>query len=185
MDSPSYTLLPSAFGLLSIVWRETEKGPKVQRVFLPHGPISAEDLVRTTFAHARPRSHPTMREFGKGIQSFLQGQDVEFELDIIALEKCSDFQRRVLLAEYEIPRSWVSTYGRIAKILGTPDGARAVGNVLSRNPFPIVIPCHRAIRSNGQLGGFQGGLRMKQALLKLEGVEFSRAGRVLTKRIYY
>jgi methylated-DNA-[protein]-cysteine S-methyltransferase len=79
----------------------------------------------------------------------------------------------------------VSTYGRIAKILGTPDGARTVGNVLSRNPFPIVIPCHRAIRSNGQLGGFQGGLEMKQVLLRFEGIEFSRSGRVLTKRIYY
>jgi len=185
MDFPLYTFLPSAFGRLSIVWRETEKGPKVQRVFLPHERMSAEELIRTIFVHARPRSHPTIRELGEVIQSFLEGHDVAFELDIIALEKCSSFQRKVLLAEYEIPRSWVSTYGRIARILGTPDGARAVGNSLSRNPFPIVIPCHRAIRSNGQLGGFQGGLRMKRALLKLEGVEFSGAGRVLTKRMYY
>jgi methylated-DNA-[protein]-cysteine S-methyltransferase len=89
------------------------------------------------------------------------------------------------LAEYGIPRSWVSTYGRIARTLGIPHGARAVGSALSRNPFPLVIPCHRAIRSNGQLGGFQGGLSMKRALLEREGVEFSGAGRVVTKRIYY
>jgi methylated-DNA-[protein]-cysteine S-methyltransferase len=91
----------------------------------------------------------------------------------------------VLLAEYEIPRSWVSTYGRIARSLGIPDGARAVGGALSRNPFPIIIPCHRAIRSNGELGGFQGGLRMKRALLELEGIGFSAEGKVLTERIYY
>jgi methylated-DNA-[protein]-cysteine S-methyltransferase len=185
MDFPLYTFLPSAFDRLSIVWRETEKGPKVQRVFLPQGRMSAEDLVRTTFAHARPRSHPRIRELGVVIQGFLEGQDVECGLDIIALEKCSDFQRGVLLAEYEIPRSWVSTYGRIARILGTPNGARAVGNALSRNPFPIVIPCHRAIRSNGERGGFQGGLRMKRALLELEGVGFSAEGKVLTGRIHY
>lgn len=185
VDIPFYTLLPSAFGRLSIVWGETAKGPKVQRVFLPHGRMSGEDFVRTTFTHARPRSHPTIRELGERVQIFLGGHAVGFELDILALEGCPEFQRRVLLAEYGIPRSWVSTYGRIARTLGIPHGARAVGSALSRNPFPLVIPCHRAIRSNGQLGGFQGGLSMKRALLEREGVEFSGAGRVVTKRIYY
>ena len=107
------------------------------------------------------------------------------DLDGIALEKCSEFQQRVLLAVHKIPRGWVSTYGRIARSLGIPGGARAVGRALSRNPFPIIIPCHRAIRANGELGGFRGGLKMKQALLELEGVEFSQTGKVLTDRIYY
>jgi methylated-DNA-[protein]-cysteine S-methyltransferase len=56
---------------------------------------------------------------------------------------------------------------------------------LARNPFPIIIPCHRAIRSDGRLGGFQGGPAMKRALLELEGVEISAAGRVLAERFYY
>jgi methylated-DNA-[protein]-cysteine S-methyltransferase len=89
------------------------------------------------------------------------------------------------LAEHRIPRGWVSTYGRIAKSLAVPRGARAVGSALSHNPFPIIIPCHRALRSNGELGGFQGGLAMKRALLELEGVQFSPTGRVLTDRVYY
>ena len=79
----------------------------------------------------------------------------------------------------------MSTYGRIARSLGMPNAARAVGTALSRNPFPIIIPCHRAIRSNGELGGFRGGLEMKRALLELEGVEFSATGKVLTGRFYY
>ncbi len=65
------------------------------------------------------------------------------------------------------------------------NGARVVGNALARNPFPIIIPCHRAIKSNGALGGFQGGIKMKRALLELEGIEFSERGMVVTKRIYY
>ena len=66
-----------------------------------------------------------------------------------------------------------------------PNSARAVGGALARNPFPIIIPCHRAIKSNGELSGFRGGLKMKRALLELEGVEFSQDGRVITNRIYY
>ena len=91
----------------------------------------------------------------------------------------------MLLAEYDIPRGWISTYKRIAGHLGITNGARVVGNSLAKNPFPIFIPCHRAIRSDGALGGYQGGLAMKRALLELEGIEFSTDGKVLTDRIYY
>jgi methylated-DNA-[protein]-cysteine S-methyltransferase len=185
MDSLFYTLLPSAFGTLSAVWRETENGPKVHRVFLPVEQTSVENITLMTFADASPQSCPAITELGERIQTYFEGKAVSFKLDIIALERCSEFQKRVLLAEYNIPRGWVSTYGRIARILGIPGGARAVGSALAHNPFPIVIPCHRAIRSNGELGGFQGGPKMKQALLELEGVEFSRTGRVLTNRVYY
>ncbi|MBE9507936.1 MAG: MGMT family protein, partial [Chloroflexi bacterium] len=75
--------------------------------------------------------------------------------------------------------------GRIARHLGVKGGARAVGRALARNPFPIVIPCHRAIRSNGELGGYQGGLEMKRALLEGEGIEFTQRGKVLMRRVYY
>jgi len=185
MESLAYILLPSAFGTLSIVWQETEKGPKVHRVFLPQERTPAETLVQATFVGANPLSCLAITELGERIQSFLEGEAVAFELNLIALERCPPFQQRVLLAEYGIPRGWVSTYGRIAKSLGISGGARAVGNALAHNPFPIIIPCHRAIKSNGELGGFQGGLRMKRALLELEGAQFTRSGKVLPDRIYY
>jgi len=78
----------------------------------------------------------------------------------------------------------VSTYGRIARKLGLPRAARAVGNALARNPFPLIIPCHRAVRFDGSLGGYAGGVRMKKMLLELEGVEFDRHGRVITKKFW-
>ena len=133
----------------------------------------------------RPLSNPTITKLAEQIQTFLEGKAVDFEMNLIALEECSEFQRRVLLAESRIPRGWVSTYGRIARSLGSPAAARAVGNALASNPFPIIIPCHRAIRGNGELGGFRGGIEMKRALLELEGVEFSTTGKVLTDRLYY
>ncbi|MFQ6123253.1 MAG: MGMT family protein [Candidatus Heimdallarchaeota archaeon] len=65
------------------------------------------------------------------IQKFLEGEVIDFKLNNIALDICSDFQKNVLLTEYKIPRGWVSTYGRIARAVGIPNGARAVGNALS------------------------------------------------------
>ena len=181
----SHVLLPSAFGTLGIVWQETAMGPKVYQVILPGESAPVEDIIQTIFGGAVQQSCPPIRELGEQIQSFLKGEVIVFDLDIVALEGRSEFQRRVLLAEYGIPRGWVSTYGRIARHLGVPGGARAVGRALATNPFPIIIPCHRAILSNGGLGGFQGGQKMKRALLKMEGIEVSHAGKVLTNRIYY
>jgi methylated-DNA-[protein]-cysteine S-methyltransferase len=180
----SYTLFPTAFGTFRLLWQETEKGPKVHRVLFPHEQ-TLENMGQLASADASPLSCPAITELGQRIQGFLEGEAVDFELDMIALERCSEFQRRVLLAEYRIPRGWISTYGRIARYLGVPGGARAVGGALAHNPFPIIIPCHRAIRSNGELGGFRGGLEMKRALLELEGIAFSQTGKVLTDRIYY
>jgi methylated-DNA-[protein]-cysteine S-methyltransferase len=101
------------------------------------------------------------------------------------MKQCSEFQRRVLLAEYGIRRGWVSTYGRIARHLGMPQGARAVGSALAHNPFPIIIPCHRAIAADGSLGGYQGGPEMKRSLLEMEGIAFGANGRVQVERFYY
>ena len=181
----SYVLVPSAFGALGVVWRGAEAGPKVYRVFLPGEPTPMQEVVQTAFPGADQRSCPAIAGLAARIGRFLEGDAVGFDLDLVALERCSEFQRSVLRAEHQIPRGWVSTYGRIARRLGVPGGARAVGGALSRNPFPILVPCHRAIRSDGQLGGFQGGLRMKRALLELEGVEVTPAGKVCTDRFYY
>jgi methylated-DNA-[protein]-cysteine S-methyltransferase len=185
MASPFHVLQPSAVGTFAIVWQETDRGPRVCQIFLPDEQTSVENLVQLAFADSSHLSCPTIAELGERIQSFLAGEAVDFGLDVVALENCSEFQKRVLLAVYEISRGWVSTYGRIAKSLGVPGGARAVGKALSCNPFPIIIPCHRIIWSNGELGGFGGGLRMKQALLELEGIEFSQRGNVLANRIHY
>jgi methylated-DNA-[protein]-cysteine S-methyltransferase len=185
MESLSHVLVPSAFGTLSIVWQETGAGPKVRRVFLPNEGVLTQDLLQATFPDASPRSCADIAELGERVRRFFDGEAVAFDLSLLALERCSPFQRTVLLAEHGIPRGRVSTYGRIAAHVGVPRGARAVGRALSRNPFPVVIPCHRAIRSDGHLGGFQGGREMKRALLELEGVAVTPAGNVTTDRFYY
>jgi methylated-DNA-[protein]-cysteine S-methyltransferase len=110
---------------------------------------------------------------------------VVFDLTNMAMDVCGEFQRKVLLAEYRIPRGWVSTYGRIAAHIGVQGGGRAAGRALATNPFPIVIPCHRAVQSDGSIGGYQGGSDMKRALLEMEGVMFSPKGGVIMEKVYY
>ncbi len=180
-----HTQVESRFGTLGIVWQGTETGPKVWQIFLPKTETPVEALIQGAFPGARPGSDPVIVQLGEAMQCFLEGEAVTFELDIVALENCSEFQQRVLRAEYSIPRGWVSTYGRMARHVGVPGGARAVGTALAHNPFPIVIPCHRAVRADGSLGGYQGGPAMKRALLEFEGIAFSPAGKVLMNWVHY
>jgi methylated-DNA-[protein]-cysteine S-methyltransferase len=89
------------------------------------------------------------------------------------------------MAEYAIPLGKISTYGRIAKHIGHPRAARAVGTALATNPFPLVIPCHRAVRTNGYIGFYQGGVNMKRTLLQREGVKFTSDTRVDMLDVFY
>jgi methylated-DNA-[protein]-cysteine S-methyltransferase len=80
------------------------------------------------------------------------------------------FQRAVLEATAAVPFGALDTYAGIARKIGKPGATRAVGNALGRNPLPVIVPCHRIVRSDATLGGYTGGLRIKQHLLSLEGV---------------
>lgn len=78
------------------------------------------------------------------------------------------FQKKVYRAILKIPRGETRSYKWVAEKIGDPNAARAVGNALNKNPYPIIIPCHRVIRSDGSIGGYAKGERKKRALLKTE-----------------
>jgi methylated-DNA-[protein]-cysteine S-methyltransferase len=179
-------LIPSTpFGPVALIWSTIEGAPKVFRVLLSRPSASAVDRIAELFPESRPGSCREIDALASSIRAFLEGQAVKFPLDAAALSACSVFQRSVLRAEHAIPRGRVSTYGLIAGRLGDRHAARAVGNALATNPFPIIVPCHRAVRSDGSLGGFQGGPAMKRALLEREGIPFDRVGRVAVPRFHY
>ncbi len=181
----SYILFSSPLGPLGIVWREDAVGPKVHRVLLPNEASKGGQAVRGMLPGAREGSNPAILDLRDKLQAYLVGEAVLFDVNMLALDICPKFQQRVLLTDYGIPRGWVSTYGRIAARLGTPGAARAVGSALARNPFPLVIPCHRTVRSDGALGGYRGGLPMKRTLLEMEGVLFLPSGKVRMEKVYY
>ena len=84
----------------------------------------------------------------------------------------TDFQKKVWKALFNIPYGKTASYKDVAVMIGEPHAVRAVGGACGRNPVPIIIPCHMVISADGNLGGYSGGLRIKKALLKLEGVEY-------------
>lgn len=167
-----YDIIPSRFGEVTLVWRETENGPRVVEIVLPLKSAEACDTAGVR------RRHPALDHLCQSIQRCLDGEGVELPTDLLDSSPCSQFQWTVLMAERTIPRGRVASYSGLALHVGRTKAARAVGTALARNPFPIVIPCHRTVRTDGSLGGFGGGLDMKRALLKMEDVAFDHRGRV-------
>ena len=158
-----YTDTDTLFGTIGIIWKPTTL--KVQRIVLKEQP---QHTIK------QPENPPPeIQTLLDSINHFLQGEDLTINITPLDLDLCTEFQRKVLLAEYNIPRGTVSTYARIAKHIGKPKAARAVGNALATNPFPIAIPCHRAIKSDLTLGGYQGGTQMKKQLLQMEGIQIT------------
>jgi methylated-DNA-[protein]-cysteine S-methyltransferase len=107
-------------------------------------------------------------EVRRELDEYFEGTRRRFEL---RLDRAllGPFARRVLGRTARIPYGQVSTYARVAAAAGSPRASRAAGNALARNPIPIVIPCHRVLRSGGAMGGYAGGLDRKARLLELEG----------------
>ncbi len=116
--------------------------------------------------HRAPASrleHQIHRE----LRQYFDGERTEFTFPV-RLEG-SEFDVVVWNALREIPYGETRTYGDIARRIGRPTAARAVGAANGRNPVPIVVPCHRVVAAGGKLGGFGGGLELKRRLLLLEG----------------
>lgn len=101
------------------------------------------------------------------ILEFFAGDRRSFDVTV-DLTGLTDFQRSVLETTAEIPFGETTTYGQIARRLEKPNASRAVGSALGKNPVPIVIPCHRVVRSDGSLGGYTAGTGYKEQLLELE-----------------
>jgi methylated-DNA-[protein]-cysteine S-methyltransferase len=101
------------------------------------------------------------------IRRYFAGELTEFDVRL-GVPDGSDFERAVWKSIAEIPFGEMATYGDIAKQVGEPDAARAVGTACNRNPVPLIVPCHRVVGVGGKLVGFGGGLDRKRFLLQLE-----------------
>lgn len=181
----SFCIRATPFGPVALLWSVFGDQPKIFRVLLSKPGVLANQQVTVLFPHSTTSSCSEIDFIADDIEAFLGAEDIKFSLEMVCMDLCSEFQQDVLRAEHGIPRGAVSTYQRIARHLGNPRGARAVGNALANNPFPIIIPCHRAIRSDRTLGGYQGGATMKRALLEMEGIGFHDTGRVATENLFY
>lgn len=158
MDSPVGRLLlaQSRRGLVRIHWVEGNEDDILEEV--------ARD-VSPRILHAPARLDEARRE----LEEYFAGQRTRFDVPV-DWGILAGFRRRVLEATARIPFGSVSTYTDVAVRAGSPRGMRAAGNALGSNPIPIVVPCHRVLRTGGDLGGYGGGLDRKRTLLRIEGV---------------
>lgn len=119
-------------------------------------------------------THAGIRKALSGLlQEYFAGRAVNFDLDTLPLwtEDISPFSLRVYRALAAVPRGQTVTYADLAAAAGSPGAARAVGNAMAANPWPVIVPCHRVIRSDGSLGGFSSGTLWKRRLLELESFD--------------
>ena len=134
-----------------------EEGGAVVRLWLPGQPLP----------RLMPHQTPLLERAEGQIMEYLNHQRQVFDLSLSPAG--TDFQKKVWAALSDIPYGQTRSYGDIARRIGCPGGARAVGMANHANPIPILIPCHRVVGAKGQLTGYAGGLELKRALLALEG----------------
>lgn len=146
----------SEAGLAELTLPEPTEAAVLQRLRERHGPGEADD--------------GRLASFKARLQAYLRGEAVDFADLPLDMGRGTEFQRRVWAAARAIPRGETRSYGALAREVGSPGAARAVGQAMARNPWPIVVPCHRVVDHDGRLTGFSGGLEMKRRLLEMERI---------------
>ena len=129
-----------------------------------------EDAVeKVDFSFKRQKEIEGVGEVNKAIVQMMEYRDgkrrtFDFVLDL----KVTEFRKKVFIELMNVGFGETVSYGELARRIGNPKGARAIGNAMNHNPCMIVVPCHRVIGTDGSLVGFAGGLELKQQLLDLE-----------------
>src|SRR5918911_3598837 len=179
-DAPDVTLRADDEGLLDVAYASVDSplGPLVVAatpkglVRVSYTEFRGEDEVLEELARkvsprvleAPAKLDPVRRE----LDEYFEGRRQRFETPI-DWSYLAGFTREVLRATAAIDYGEVSTYAGVAEAAGSPRAVRAAGNALGANPMPVVVPCHRVLRTGGTLRGYTGGIERKQFLLRLEG----------------
>jgi methylated-DNA-[protein]-cysteine S-methyltransferase len=169
LSPPLYCLFDTAIGACGLAWNE--RG--LTRLQLPESDRIVTE--KRLSANAAGASHPApaaIEQLIADMQDYMSGRRVDFASVAIDLTGADPFQRKVYEAARAVPWGQTVSYGELARQTGSPGAARAVGQALSRNPVPIIVPCHRILAKGHRIGGFSapGGTITKERLLALEGV---------------
>jgi methylated-DNA-[protein]-cysteine S-methyltransferase len=175
MTTRGFALFDTAIGVCGIVWGE--RG--LVGVQLPEASeVRTRARMRRRFP-ATPEAPPppSVQRAIEGIVQLLQGEAIDLAAIAIDMAGVPSFDRRVYEVARTVPPGATLSYGEIAARLSAPGEARAVGQALGQNPFPLVVPCHRVLAAGGKVGGFSanGGIATKLRLLSIERARTSSA----------
>lgn len=168
-----WTAFETDLGWMGMVYDQSE----LQEVEFGHP--NFDNLVRRLKSRgidlADAQQTPTgwAQRCARGLKQLAAGKTYSFDTIPLSLGHLTPFGKRVLTACRDIPWGQVLTYGELAAKAGSPNAARAIGNVMANNRFPLVVPCHRVVGSGGSLGGYSapGGVATKRQLLLREGYQ--------------
>jgi methylated-DNA-[protein]-cysteine S-methyltransferase len=169
MNDTHYCLFDTAIGPCGVAWNRHG----VTRLQLPEVDAGATERRLSARAEKASEATPTtIDQVIADIQGYMTGRNVDFAAVAIDLTGVGPFQRKVYEAARFVTWGQTVSYGELARQTSSPGAARAVGQALSRNPVPIIIPCHRVLAKDHRIGGFSahGGTFAKERLLALEGV---------------
>jgi methylated-DNA-[protein]-cysteine S-methyltransferase len=167
-----YILIPSPFGEAAVVYCENPFALK--KIFLPRADRQELLNVITGEGQSKPGSHAKALTVAEIIKQYFKGTPAKLNWPWLDMQSLTPLQQSVLRATADIPFGTVRSYKDIAAAIDRPRAYRFVGTTLANNPFPILIPCHRVIRSDATLGQFGGGTDLKRKLIGLEaGVKSS------------
>ncbi len=164
--------IETSVGALGLVW--SREG--LVRVSLP--PASARALAAKYEATIAPYLPDALAPLAEDLRAFLSGERRDFESVVLDASGLDAFEQGTYLALRDVRWGETLTYGDLAKRIGSPGAARAIGRAMGRNPWPLIVPCHRVLAADGRPGGFSapGGRLTKLALLEAEGVFVSGSG---------
>lgn len=165
----SYQIIPTAWGNAAVVFRNPPCF--IQEIFLP----SPDTATRIRLLFPEPDispPHPSSADtLIRWISDYFMGKpvcDPNPMWEWLDFGSATQLQKAVYYATFRIPYGQTRSYRQIAEAVGRPGASRFVGNTMAKNPFPVLIPCHRVIRSNGSLGQFGGGVDLKRKMLEIE-----------------
>jgi methylated-DNA-[protein]-cysteine S-methyltransferase len=168
MTAYGFTLFDTAIGRCGVAW--SDRG--LVGVQLPEASEAnaRERMLQRFPAAAETPPPPQVQRAIDGIIALLQGEPSDLSGIALDMEDVAPFHRRVYEVARAIPPGRTLAYGAVAARAGAPGAARAVGQALGRNPFPIIVPCHRVVAAGGKIGGFSahGGTATKRRMLAIE-----------------
>lgn len=171
-----YIINPSPIGEITIIWRKKPQF-QIEEIILSNPNKTSSQIAKEKYEKEEELTiHKKSKRFNKVLKEmdkYFKEKDFKFSLEYLNMDKLKPFQRAVLEAEFNTEKGTVNTYKDIAIAIGRPKAYRAVGSALAKNPFPIIIPCHRTVKADrtiGGFGGFAGGLESKKTLLELDGL---------------
>lgn len=161
-------VFPTGLGWMGLAY--SPRG--LARLVFGHPTARAARAALQISSHAADHDPPPIwvGRLARALTAYAEGRKVSFASVRLDLTGLTPFQRRVLAACRRIPRGHVITYRQLAEAAGSPRAARAAGQCMAKNRFPLIVPCHRVVGSQGNLGGFSApqGLEMKRRLLDME-----------------